>query len=360
MEPVSGNAPPAAVRPIQFVWAYPPEPPFRTRITPLRHAPAVDAAGRMYLHLHGRLVALTEEEGRAVVAWEYVTGSHAPGPVVLGEDGVLRVHTVDARLHLVATDGKQVAPPAAAGEPLGCAAPLVDRAGNTYLSAYDGGLLRVASGGGKPTLYFRSRLRLDCPALLHDDTLFIGAEDGHVFAITLGAARGENRWNAAQGQGVTGWFVNVGLRWAGDTLVVASGDEHLYGFDVLGHLQWRVRMPGAITGAPVIDGQGHLYAGITQAQRGQKPRGLLVSIDGNAQQIRWEYPAAAVESTPVVDARGTVYFGDNAGTIHAVDGHGAAVWTARVEAAVRSTGALIAPRRLAWGLDNETLVVLEI
>ena len=54
-----------------------------------------------------------------------------------------------------------------------------------------------------------------------------------------------------------------------------------------------------------------------------------------------------------------IYFGDNSGTIHAVDSHGTAVWTAQVEAAVRSAGTILAPKRLAFGLDDDTLVVLE-
>jgi len=66
-----------------------------------------------------------------------------------------------------------------------------------------------------------------------------------------------------------------------------------------------------------------------------------------------------VESTPVIGDDGIIYFGDNSGTIHAVDQRGKVQWTARVECAVRSALTIIAPGRLACGLDNETLVVLE-
>ena len=54
-----------------------------------------------------------------------------------------------------------------------------------------------------------------------------------------------------------------------------------------------------------------------------------------------------------------VYFGDNAGVIHAVDFRGQGQWTARVEAPVRSAGTILAPGRVAFGLDNETLMVLK-
>ena len=55
----------------------------------------------------------------------------------------------------------------------------------------------------------------------------------------------------------------------------------------------------------------------------------------------------------------TVYFGDNAGTIHAIDNRGNAKWTARVESPVRSAFTIPAPHRLAVGQDDDTLVVLE-
>ena len=88
---------------------------------------------------------------------------------------------------------------------------------------------------------------------------------------------------------------------------------------------------------------------------------MLVSVDGNSHKIRWEYAAAAaVESTPVIGDDGLLYFGDNAGVIHALDFRGQMQWTARVEAPVRSAAAMLAPQRLAFGLDDETLVVLRV
>jgi outer membrane protein assembly factor BamB len=82
-------------------------------------------------------------------------------------------------------------------------------------------------------------------------------------------------------------------------------------------------------------------------------------VDGNSHKIRWEYSAAGpVESTPVIGDDNLLYFGDNAGRIHTLDFRGQAQWTARVEAPVRSAGMILAPQRLAFGLDNGTLVVL--
>jgi outer membrane protein assembly factor BamB len=98
--------------------------------------------------------------------------------------------------------------------------------------------------------------------------------------------------------------------------------------------------------------------GVTQSRRGQPARGAIVSVDANSHKIRWEYPAAAIESTPVIGDDDILYFGDNTGTIHAVDFRGQTQWKATLESPVRSAGTILAPHRLAFGLDNQTLVVL--
>lgn len=327
----------------------------------MRNAPAVDSQGRVILYTQGRLVALVEEEGKAKVVWEYTTGSHVPGRIVVAADDTIRLHTSDGFLHCLTPAGKQLWSPAQVGEPLGWAAPAVDASGNTWLSAYDGGLVRV-SPEGKPDRrpYFRTRSKLDSAAIIRGGALYVGSEEGYLLAIPLGAEKGANLWNQAAEQGYTGGFVNSSPAVAQDgTLVVASRDEKVWGFSPSGTLAWCAQVPGQILGSPVIDRHGHVYVGVSRSERGQTPCGSLVSIDGNSHKTRWEYPAAGpVESTPVIGDDDTLYFGDNSGRIHALDGRGKALWTAKVESPVRSAGTIVAPERLAFGLDDDTLVVL--
>ncbi len=328
----------------------------------MKNAPAVDPEGRIVFCTQGRLLAVEDQgEPSPRILWEYVIGSHVPGPVVVAPDGSIRAHSGDGFLHCVSSVGKQVWAPAHVGEPLGWAAPVCDDEGNTYISAYDGGLIRVDNNGKmgrKP--YFRSRRKFDSAGVILGGVLYIGAEDGYLFAIRLGPNQGESIWDHAAEQGYTGGYLNSSPAVTEDgVLVVAARDEMLYGFASSGAAVWATRMPGMLLGSPVIDPHGHVYVGVSQAQRGQEPRGLLVSVDGNSHKIRWQYQAAGpVECTPVVGDDDTVYFGDDSGTIHAVDTRGTAKWTVQVEAAIRSAGAILAPERLAFGLDDDTLVVL--
>ena len=353
---------PEPIRPEEFAWAYPDQPPYNVDAKPTRNAPAVDPEGQIIFCTQGRLLAVEDQgEPSPKILWEYVIGSHVPGPVVVASDGAIRAHSGDGFLHCVSSVGKQVWAPAHVGEPLGWAAPVCDEEGNTYISAYDGGLLRVDNDGKmgqKP--YFRSRRKFDSAGVILGGVLYVGAEDGYLFAIRLGPERGENLWDHAAEQGYTGGYLNSSPAVTEDgVLVVAARDEMLYGFAPSGAAVWATRMPGMLLGSPVIDPHGHIYVGVSQAQRGQEPRGLLVCVDGNSHKIRWQCQAAGpVEGTPVVGDDDTIYFGDDSGTIHAVDARGTAKWTAQVEAAIRSAGAILGPERLAFGLDDDTLVVL--
>jgi outer membrane protein assembly factor BamB len=329
----------------------------------MRNAPAVDPSGQFYLCCQDRLVALVEEGEKPKVAWEYVVGSHVPGPVVLAPDGTLRLHSADGFLHAVTPAGKQVYSPAHVGEPLGFAAPVVDAAGNTWISAYEGGLLRVNAEGklaAKP--FYRSRRKLDSTGVVLGGVLYIGSEDGYVFAIPLEAERGENLWNHSADQGYTGGFLNSSpaVSEDGGVIVVAARDETLFGFAPNGGTAWSTKVPGQVLGSPVIDPHGHIYLGVSQFPRGQEGKGFLVCVDGNSHKVRWQYPAAGpVESTPCIGDDEVIYFGDNAGTLHAVDSRGGALWTAKVESPSRSAAVILAPERVAFGLDDDTLVVLK-
>lgn len=345
--------------PKEHVWSFPADPPGVG--LPMRNPPAVDSQGRIFLATQKRLYALVERDGKPSLLWDYVVGAHVPGRVVVALDGSLRLHAADGLLHAVTPEGKQLFSPAMVGEPLGWAAPLVDRGGNTWISGYEGGLLRVGPDGKLAAkAFFRSKRKLDSAAILVEDVLYVGSEEGYAFALDLSGAKAVNRWNQAIDQGLVGGYVNSSPALAADgTIVVAGRDEIVYGFSPTGSTLWTTNVPGQILGSPVIDRHGHVYVGVSQSPRGEEGKGFLICIDGNSRRVRWQYAAAgAVESTPVVGDDDIVYVGDNAGVVHAVDNRGEAVWQGAVGSPVRSAGTILAPNRLAFGRDDDTLVVL--
>lgn len=361
--PSKPAAKPKPARPEQYVWSFPDETESDQHRTGIRNAPAVDAQGRVFLTYQDRLVALVEEEKKPKVLWEYVTGNRAPGPVVLGPQDTLRLHCTDGYLHcLDAATGKQVWSPACVGEPLGYAVPVVDQDGNTWISHPEGGLVRVDSMGRtqKPGPYFRSRQKFDSPGLISGGVLYVNSEHGYIFAIDISGERGVNRWNQAADQGYVGVVHSAPAMTPDGVLVAVGPDETLYGVSRDGAIAFKTPMPGQMLGSLVFDRFGHIYVGVSQTPRGMDPRGVLVCVDGNSHKVRWEFRTPGpVESTPVIGDDDMIYFGDNAGFIYCVNFLGREQWKAQAGSAVRSAGAILGAQRVAFGLDNETMMVLE-
>jgi outer membrane protein assembly factor BamB len=280
---------------------------------------------------------------------------------VLGPQDTVRLHCCDGYLHCLDTlTGKQVWSPAAVGDPLGYAVPVTDHDGSTWVCAAKGGLIRVDSQGRVLLQFFRSRKKFDSPAVLLDGVLYVGSELGYMSAIDVTGERGVSKWRQGTDHGYVGVVRSAPIVTAEQVLIVAAQNDCLYGVATSGAIVWKTQLHGQILGSPVADRHGHMYLGLSQTPRGAEARGALACVDGNSHKTRWEYRTAApVESTPVIGDDDLVYFGDNAGVIHAIDFGGKVQWTADVGSPVRSAGTILAPHRVAFGLDNDSLAVLD-
>ena len=279
----------------------------------------------------------------------------------MGNDGRIRVHSSDGRLHCVTDSGEAAFSPVEVGEPLGWASPVVDRDNNTLVCAYGGGLLKIdPSGGRRGTPFFRSRQKFDCTGSVRDGVFYVGAEDGFIYAIRLEGSRGKNLWDHTAGRGKTDWFINSAPAQGPDgVLIVAGRDEYLYALGTDGARLWRLHLRGQMLASPVVDAGGDVYVGVSLEKLGRHGSGKLICINGESQRVRWEYHArASIESTPVIGSDGIIYFGDNAGTIHAVAPDGQTVWREDVGSPVRSAGAIAPERHLVFGTDDGSLVTL--
>jgi outer membrane protein assembly factor BamB len=328
---------------------------------PARGCPAVDPKGHIFVCCGSELLHFLP--GSRFPSWNYKTAAPLLSSPVFGDDDCVRVHSADGRLHVVDLEGRPVFEPVDAGRPLNWATPLVDADNNTWICRYDGGLTKVDSAGGSGDQpYFRTRRRFDCTGLIHRNTLYVGCEDHFVYAVPLGEARGQNAWVDWLGRGRTGGAVHCPLALGpGPEIIAASQDDHLYGFGPDGRQHWRMPLPGSghTLASPVVGEDGTIYVAVSRKPPLDRPQGRLCALDRSTQQIKWQYQAdAPVESTPVIGDDGILYFGDNHGSIHAVDCAGRLVWKTVFDAPVRSAGALIQEGLVAFTLDSGRLVVL--
>jgi outer membrane protein assembly factor BamB len=309
-----------------------------------------------------KVVALDEQDRKAVVKWSYSTGNRIPGSPALGPDDSVHIHSADGLLHCLTSDGEQAWAPSNVGKPLGWASPVVDAQKNTWICGYSGGLMKLnADGSHLNRRFFRSREKFDSTGVLHNGVFYVGSDDGFVYAIKLEDRRGHNLWDQRANRGLTQWFVNSSPAIGpGPTIVACSRDDCVYGFGPDGEQIWKTRVNGQLLASAVIDPQGRILVTVSRTRRGEKGSGALIAISGNSHQIEWEYPTdAPCESTPVVGDDENIYFGDNSGIVHAVNREGNREWTAKLGSPIRSAGSIVSPQRVVFGLDNETLVALE-
>ena len=331
-------------------------------LRPFRSCPAVDSEGRLFACFGNQVVAFKIEDDEPRSLWKHITGGLIPGPPTIGEDGNIRVHSCDGHLHCLGPDGSPCWDPVRVGEPLGWAAPTTDLECNTWVSAFSGGLIKIdPSGQTEKRPFFRSTAKLDSTAFISDGILYIGSENHFLYAVDLSSPRGTSRWDQATNQGRTGWFINSSpVLLSENTVVVASRDDHLYGFNRDGEPEWNLKLPGQMLSSPVADAKGRIYVGLGHTKSKTAPYGSLVCIDGRSQKLLWSHRTAGpVESVPVIGSDGVVYVGDNSGTIYAVDETGQESWREEVGVPVRSAGTIVDDQCLVFGAENGSLIALK-
>ena len=341
----------------RIAWTFPPRAARGTTRRPLTGGAIVDRQGRLLACLQDRLVALSAE---GAGLWSYSTGGHIPGSPALGLDGLTRVHSADGFLHVVAPDGTRAGSPVEVGPPLGRAAPVVDADGTTWICAATGGLLRIDAKDRRSRLFYDPGCLLNSTPLIRGGVLYVGGEDDNLHAIPLGEPRGRNLWDDDSGRGRTGWYINAAPAPApGPLVVVPSFDEHLYAFRPDGTIAWSARLPGPARGSCVVGRDGRIYLGCGRSRgRGTEAGALLVVDPETAAVVALAATDEPVESTPVLGEDDVIYFGDNAGFVHAVDVSGRVLWRADVGSPVRAAGVIAAPGVVVFGLDDGTLAAV--
>jgi outer membrane protein assembly factor BamB len=271
------------------------------------------------------------------------------------------LHSADGRLHLVDPGGRPLVPPVDVGKPLGWASPLVDADNNTWICRSEGGLAKVdAAGQTAHRAYYRSRHRLDCTGLIHQNTLFLGCENHYLAAISLDAPSGRNAWADSLQLGRTGCPINCPLAVSTQQeILVVSQDNTLYAFGLDGQQRWTFALDGHVLGSPVVDADDIVYIAINKNPLNQPATGALIAVHSRTRSLVWRVETEIpIESTPVVGDDGMIYFGDNQGTIHAVDNRGQIAWTAEFDVPIRSGGTIPADQQLVFTQDDGTLVAL--
>jgi outer membrane protein assembly factor BamB len=195
------------------------------------------------------------------------------------------------------------------------------------------------------------------PALV-DGVLYVGSDDGNLYA--LDARTGRERWRFSAGLGiasspaVVGGTVYVGAGDATTRAVVAAVDA------ATGRERWSRDVEGPVAASPVV-ADGALYVG-TNA-------GILYAFDAATGQPRWQFPVGGDLYASPAYADGAIFVGSWDGTFYTIDAAtgterwrfaaGGAIWAAPpvVDGIVYVAGpnTSVADRPISlWALDAAT------
>jgi outer membrane protein assembly factor BamB len=245
-----------------------------------RSAPAVGSDGTIYVGgadiYPGQacLVAVNPDgkvRWRFMVPWgpSYVEDTVNSSPAI-GRDGTIYVGTTDYHLYAVTPGGQQEWSLDTGGR-IADEAPAIGSDGTIYVTAGDGGhlyghpdqvsgrLLAVSPAGAVLWSVPTDKRTDSAPAIARDGTIYVNAtteRGGHLIAIT---PKGKSKWK----------FTVPGMAWGSPTvgadgLIYTCGFKAIYCVTPKGKKKWSWTTRSMVTsggGSPVIDKRGTLYFG---------------------------------------------------------------------------------------------------
>ncbi len=245
--------------------------------------------------------------------------------------------------------------------------------GTIYIGSNDGYLYAVSPGSILKWRYPTGALIRFSPAIAADGTAYFGSDSGYVYAVN---PNGALKWRQNVGTYVTA-SPAIG---ADGTVYVGAGD--LFAFDSDGTPKWQYPLQWGIAGSPAIDVDGTLYFGsyntvfALNADGTTKwgcqvpgfPGTAAIAADGtvyvgsrdsgfyavSAQgTVKWRCPLTGeVSNEPAIGMDGTIYVGSSTGILYAVNPGGAIIWNYPTGGGVASTPAVAADGTIFFGSDD--------
>jgi outer membrane protein assembly factor BamB/subtilisin family serine protease len=143
------------------------------------------------------------------------------------------------------------------------------------------------------------------PAIGADDTIYIGSEDGYLYAL---APDGKEKWRFQANDKI----VSSPAIGPDGTIYVGSLDGRLYAVAPDGKERWRFQTEGPIYSSPALAADGVVYVGSDD--------GNLYAINPDGTQ-RWSFKAGGeIRSSPVIGPDGRVYIASRDGMLYAIRG----------------------------------------
>jgi outer membrane protein assembly factor BamB len=229
------------------------------------------------------------------------------------------------------------------------ASPAILGDGTLYIGSDDGRLYAFDRDGGEQWGFATGAAVTASPAVGADGTIYVGSADGFLYAVDPG---GGQKWRYPTGAGI---FSSPAIGPDG-TVYFGSDDSFVYALedtDSEAILRWRFRTSGAVRSSPAFDRNGTLYVGADDDHL------YALSTDGD---LKWRYLTGGdIRSSPAVGDDGTVYAGSDDGSLHAVTDagtEGQRKWRFETGGRVRSSAAVLSDGVVYVGSDDGFLYAI--
>jgi outer membrane protein assembly factor BamB len=201
--------------------------------------------------------------------------------------------------------------------------------GILYIGSDDGHVYAFEAASGRPVRKFPTSGAVSGGVAVANGMLFAGSADHHVYAFHVGS--GQRAWAYP-----TGGPVSCTPAVASQTVYIGSDDHNVYAIDAgTGRAAWHYATGGKVRSGPQLGSQlysGYLYVGSED--------GYLYGL-GTDGRLQWRFRAGGpVTGGPLYGLNG-VYVGDANGHVFSMYGTGPPpIWEISVGGAVRATPAL--------------------
>jgi len=198
--------------------------------------------------------------------------------------------------------------------------------GVLFIGSNDGHLYALDAESGKLKWKFQAAGAVASSPAVYRDTVFIEAGDAAIHAVD--ARTGREKWTVKTGVPITRDPKRMATgKWeyehsspviAAATLYIGSADGNVYALDPeSGKQKWVFKTAGRVRATPAV-ADGVVYAGSMD--------GSLYALDAASGELKWKFktagnkyfPLGEVQSTPAV-GEGAVFFGARDGALYAVD-----------------------------------------
>lgn len=180
-----------------------------------------------------------------------------------------------------------------------------------------------------PSILWRKKISfvalLGAPAIARDETIYIGSNDFHLYALN---SDGSLKWKFK----TKSYVQSSPIIREDESIIFGSRDRNLYALSKDGELLWTFYSGGEIEATPVLDKEGNIYFGTKS--------NLFFALNKEGKLLWKTNLHSPILATCAIDKATNIYVGNQIGTLFSLDMQGKIQWQYKTKGAIRSTPAI--------------------